>query len=138
MAKIRQYKILFKEELKSFRIKKKPTEEDLDKYLEEIDAILATSKLDSFMTETIHYIINVAEKMSSFYPNYDLTGLSETLRNNREFCDLVRLLSIKYNTFQNVSPEIQLAVILASNSYIIVMSNRHKRKVLEEQLKQNM
>ena len=90
------------------------------------------------MTEAIHYFINVIEKMSLMTKDYDLSGLSETLRNNREFCDLIRLLSIKYNTFQNVSPEIQLAIILASNSYIIVMSNRQKRKVLEQQLKQNM
>ena len=115
------------------------TTEDLDKYIEEVDAILATSKLDSFMTEAVHYIINVVEKMSLMTKDYDLSGLSDSLRNNREFQDLIRLLSIKYNTFQNVSPEIQLAIIVASTSYITIMTNRQKKKMLEDQLKnQNM
>ena len=135
LAKIRQYKLLFKEELKTFRIKKNSSEEDLDKYIDEIDAILATSKLDNFMTEAVHYVINVVEKMSLMTKDYDLTGLSETLRNNREFQDLIRILSIKYGTFQNVSHELQLAIIVASTSYICVMTNRQKKQLLQEQLK---
>ena len=87
------------------------------------------------MTEAVHYIINVIEKMSLMTKDYDLTGLSETLRNNREFCDLIRLLSIKYGTFQNVSPEIQMGIIVISTSYITIMTNRHRKKMLEEQLK---
>ena len=73
--------------------------------------------------------------MSSLTTNFDLTGIQEMLKNNREFQDLVRILSIKYNTFSQVSPEIQLCIILASSSYICFITNRQKKQLLQEQLK---
>lgn len=135
IAKIKQYKLLFPEQLKSFRVKKKATEEELQTYLNEIDCILSTSKLDSFLCEAVNYAVGVIEKMSSLTTNFDLTGIQEMLKNNKEFQDLVRILSIKYNTFSQVSPELQLAIIVTSTSYICVMTNRQKKKILEEQLK---
>ena len=49
IAKIKQYKFLFPEQLKSFRVKKRASEEELQTYLNEIDCILSTSKLDSLL-----------------------------------------------------------------------------------------
>ncbi len=135
IAKIKQYKLLFPEQLKSFRVKKKATEEELQKYLDEIDCILSTSKLDSFLCEAVNYAVGVIEKMSLMTKDYDLSGIQEMLKNNKEFQDLVRILSIKYNTFSQVSPEIQLAIIVASTSYICVITNRQKKQLLQEQLK---
>ena len=130
--------MLFPEQLKSFRVKKKASEEELQKYLDEIDCILSTSKLDSFLCEAVNYAVGVIEKMSSLTTNFDLTGIQDMLKNNREFQDLIRILSIKYNTFSQVSPELQLCIILASTSYICVISNRQKKQLLEQQFKQNM
>ena len=95
IAKVKQYKLLFKEELRSFRIKKNPSEEELEKYLEEIDSILSTSKLDTFVTDTVFYIMQVIENMSMRFKDYDLSGLTDSLKNNKEFLDLMRLLSVK-------------------------------------------
>ena len=135
IAKIKQYKLLFPEQLKSFRVKKKATEEELQKYLDEIDCILSTSKLDSFLCEAVNYAVGVIEKMSLMTKDYDLSGIQEMLKNNKEFQDLIRILSIKYNTFSQVSPELQLAIIVTSTSYICVMTNRQKKQLLQEQLK---
>ena len=90
------------------------------------------------MTEAVHFVINVVEKLSLTTKDYDLTGLSDSLRNSKEFCDLIRLLSMKYNQFKNVSPEIQLAFVVSYTSYICVISNRQKKQLLQDQLKQNM
>ena len=135
LARIKQYKLLFKEELQSFRVKKNPNEEELQKYLEEIDSILATSKLDSFITDGVFYVMQVIESISSRYRDYDLTGLSDSLKNNKEFLDLMRLLSVKYHVFSNVPPEIQISIIVISTSYLVIMNNRNQKKMLEEQLK---
>ena len=135
LARIKQYKLLFKEELKSFRVKKNPNEEELQKYLEEIDSILATSKLDSFITDGVFYVMQVIESISSRYRDYDLTGLSEALKNNKEFLDLMRLLSVKYHVFSNVPPEFQISIIVISTSYLVIVNNRRNRQQLEESLK---
>ena len=115
------YKLLFKEEL--------------EKYLEEIDSILSTSKLDTFVTDTVFYIMQVIENMSMRFKDYDLSGLTDALKNNKEFLDLMRLLSVKYHVFSNVPPEIQISIIVMSTSYLVIMNNRNQKKMLEEQLK---
>ena len=135
IARVKQYKLLFKEELRSFRIKKNPSEEELEKYLEEIDSILSTSKLDSFVTDTVFYIMQVVENMSMRFKDYDLSGLTDALKNNKEFIDLMRLLSVKYHVFSNVPPEVQISIIVISTSYLVIMNNRNQKKMLEEQLK---
>ena len=135
IARVKQYKLLFKEELRSFRIKKNPSEEELEKYLEEIDSILSTSKLDTFVTDTVFYIMQVIENMSMRFKDYDLSGLTDSLKNNKEFLDLMRLLSVKYHVFSNVPPEIQISIIVISTSYLVIMNNRNQKKMLEEQLK---
>ena len=100
-----------------------------DEYLSDFNNIQYITKFKKINQRKLRRI------MLLFY----MTLSKKALRNNREFCDLIRLLSIKYNTFQNVSPEIQLAIIVASTSYITIMTNRQKKKMLEDQLKnQNM
>ena len=112
-----------------------PSEEELQKYLEEIDSILSTSKLDSFVTDTVFYIMQVVENMSMRFKDYDLSGLTDALKNNKEFIDLMRLLSVKYHVFSNVPPEVQISIIVISTSYLVIMNNRNQKKMLEEQLK---
>ena len=136
-ARIRQYKLLFKEELKTFRVKKNPSEEELQKYLEEIDSILSTSKLDAFISDCIYYILQILETTSQRYPNYNLKGITEALRNNQQFNELMKILSVKYGVFSNTPPEIQLSIIVISTAYLTIMNNRRERDLLEEQLKNN-
>ena len=136
-ARIRQYKLLFKEELKTFRVKKNPSEEELQKYLEEIDSILSTSKLDAFISDCIYYILQILETTSQKYPNYNLRGITDALRNNVQFNELMKILSVKYGVFSNTPPEIQMSIIVISTAYLTIMNNRRERDLLEEQLKNN-
>ena len=136
-ARIRSYKLLFKEELKSFRVKKNPTEEELQKYLEEIDSILSTSKLDAFISDCIYYVLQILEATSQRFPNYNLKGITDSLRNNVQFNELMKILSIKYGVFSNTPLEIQMSIIVVSTAYLTIMNNRKEREVLEENLKNN-
>ena len=79
--------------------------------------------------------MQVIEGISTRYKDYDLTGLSEALRNNKEFLDLMRLLSVKYHVFSNIPPEFQLSIIVISTSYLVIVNNRRNRQQLEESLK---
>ena len=79
--------------------------------------------------------MQVVENMSMRFKDYDLSGLTDSLKNNKEFLDLMRLLSVKYHVFSNVPPEIQISIIVISTSYLVIMNNRNQKKMLEEQLK---
>ena len=41
--------------------------------------------------------MQVVENMSMRFKDYDLSGLTDALKNNKEFLDLMRLLSVKYH-----------------------------------------
>ena len=125
-----------KNELKSFRVKKNPSEEELQKYLE-IDSILSTSKLDAFISDCIYYILQILETTSQRYPNYNLKGITDALKNNVQFNELMKILSVKYGVFSNTPPEIQMSIIVISTAYLTIMNNRKERDLLEEQLKNN-
>ena len=136
-ARIRSYKQLFKEELKSFRVKKNATEEELEKYLEEIDSILSTSKIDAFISEWIYYVLQMLEVTSQRFPNYNLKGITEALKNNVQFNELMKILSIKYGVFNNMPPEIQMAFIIIGTGFLTITNNKRERELLEEHLKNN-
>ena len=51
ISKINQYKSLFPEQLKKFKIKKNPSVQDLEDYLVEAESIDDTSSVENFMTE---------------------------------------------------------------------------------------
>ena len=136
-ARIRSYKLLFKEELKSFRVKKNASEEELEKYLEEIDSILSTSKIDAFISDWIYYVLQILEATSQRFPNYNLKGITEALKNNVQFNELMKILSIKYGVFNNMPPEIQMAFIVIGTGFLTITNNRRERELLEENLKNN-
>ena len=43
--------------------------------------------------------------MSMRFKDYDLSGLTDALKNNKEFIDLMRLLSVKYQMVEEVELE---------------------------------
>ena len=136
-ARIRSYKQLFKEELKTFRVKKNASEEELEKYLEEIDSILSTSKIDAFISEWIYYVLQMLEFTTQRFPNYNLKGITEALKNNVQFNELMKILSIKYGVFNNMPPEIQMAFIVIGTGFLTISNNKRERELLEEHLKNN-
>jgi hypothetical protein len=137
LAKIRQYKQLFKTELKSFKIKKGATSKDLENYIVEMQAVLDCDSADNFTSDALYHVLQVVESVSGNTKNYNLTGLTEILKNNIQFNQLIKILAAKYSVFSQVPPEYILAFTLASTAYVVVSQNRIKA-ALNEPVTENM
>ena len=133
LAKIHQYKKLFPNELKTFRIKKGATAEELKAYLDEFDAIVSTSNGDTFMTDSILQCIKLIEGVSANTKRYNVSGLSEMLRLNPQFNSLMKQLYLKYSIFENIPPEYQLVLVVITSAYICKNMNS-KREELNQYL----
>ena len=116
--KIKQYKLLFKDELKSFKIKKNPSISELKLYIDEMDTIVNTTNCDNFITDSILQSIRIIEGVSSNTKNYNITGLSEILKTNPQFNTLVKQLYLKYGVFSKMPPESQLVFIVITSAYV--------------------
>ena len=129
LKKVSQYKSLFKEELKTFKIKRNASEDELKSYLDEMQILVEINALDEFLTDSIISSIKVVEGVSSLTKNYNITGLSEMLRSNKQFNSLLKQLFIKYGSYQAVPPEWQLVILVATSTFICVQKNRNKNQI---------
>ena len=126
--KIQQYKLMFKEELKSFKVKKNANEEELNSALLEMQTIVELGSIDAFMMDSVLQIIKVIESGSSI-TQYDLSGLSVILNQNKEFSRLIRLLFLKYGCFASIPAEYSLVLLIATTSMICINKNKNKKKI---------
>jgi len=135
--KISQYKSLFADELKSFKVKKNASSEELKASLEEMETIVQVGTLDEFITDSVLQSIKLIEGVSSITRNYNISGLSDLLKSNPQFHKLLKQLYVKYNTFSQILAEYQLLVLVATSSFICVQKNRNKSQInsyLNEQI----
>ena len=121
--KIMEYKIMFKKELKDFKIKKNPTQQDLELALQEMESIVTCSGVDSFITDSILNIIKMTEGITS-QTRFNITGCADMLKSNPKFHELCKLLYIKYKVFASVPPEFQLVMIIGTTSYMCALRNQ--------------
>lgn len=134
--KINQYKALFPEELKQFKIKKGATIEDLENAVSECDAIISTGNVENFMTDSILACVHMVEGTTQ-RTKYDISGLSEILRNNPQFHKLAKQLYIKYKVFADVPPETQMLLLVATSTWIALETNK-KRSTVNNFLNQSV
>ena len=113
MQKIQSYKLLFPVELKTFKICKDPSIEELENALLEIETIIELGNVDSFVTDSIIQCIKLGEGVSAYTKNFNITGLALLLKQNKQFHSLLKMLYLKYNTFSAIPPEAQLGMIVA-------------------------
>ena len=73
LSKIQQYKNLFPDELKNFKIKKNCSTQDLTLYLEEMETIVNCGSVEQFLTDSIIQCIKLSEGIST-YTRHDITG----------------------------------------------------------------
>ena len=121
LKKVSEYKALFPE-LKNFKIKKNPTEEDLKTAITEMDAIVSTSSLEGFMTDSILHCLQIIEGISS-RTKYNVSGMSEMLRENQKFNSLCKQMYLKYGVFTNIPVEQQLIMIIGTTAMIAKQKN---------------
>jgi len=102
-----------------------------------MDDIISTGQVDNFIMDGIFSSIRAIEGLSSNTKNYNLSGLSDILKNNQQFIKLVKQLSVKYGCFSKVSPEIQLLFIVLTASYICTIKNKQRNEI-EKMLSQSI
>ena len=100
--KILEYKALFPSQLKTFKIKKNPTLEELDMALQEMEAIVQTDSVEGFITDSILQCIQMIEGVSA-RTKYNITGMSDMLKQNPQFNSLCKVLYIKHKVFSSIS-----------------------------------
>ena len=127
--KISQYKALFADELKGFKVKKNSSPIELQASLEEMETIVQVGTVDDFITDSVLQCIKIVEGITSLTRNYNVSGLSEILKSNPQFHKLMKTLYIKYNTFAEIPAEYQLILIILTSSYICMQKNRQKEKI---------
>lgn len=129
LKKINQYKQLFPDKLKSFKIKKNPTTEELTQCLEEMSVLIDVSSIDEFVSDSVFSCIKIVEGVTAKSQNYNITGLSNALKSNPQFNNLLKILYIKYNTFSNIPPEYQVVMIVATTSWLMMGKNKNRKEI---------
>lgn len=126
--KVRQYKALFPSELKGFKMKKKPTVEDLEKAIEEIEVIIAIKNIDLFIVQSILESIKLVEGFSSM-TRYNIQGLADILKSNPQFLSLSKQLFLRYGSFVNIPPEYQMLILVSTTGYLCIQKNAKKQEM---------
>ena len=126
LAKIHQYRALFPKQLKTFKIKKNPTTEDLQNAIAEMDAIVSTDSVEGFVTDSILHCIVMIEGVSS-KTKYNVSGMAEMLKENEQFHQLCKVLYIKHKVFINIPPEMQMLMLVSTTALIAKAKNDKKR-----------
>lgn len=128
LQKITQYKSLFPELLKSFKIKKNPSIEDLRDVLAEFDAIVSVNSVEGFVTDAMLSCIALIETGSA-RTKYNITGTAEMLKAQPKFHDLCKQLYLKHQVFANVPCEYQLIMLVGMTAMMAQQQNARREKV---------
>ena len=129
--KVKQYKHLFPEipEIKNFKIKPNASESELKNYIIELETLSSISSVDAFLTDSILQCIKLIEVPTAKTKNFNITGLSDLLKSNKQFHTLCKKLYLKYNCFDALPPEYQLLMLVATTSYICINKNKNKNEL---------
>ena len=128
--KINQYRELFPI-LKSIKIKKNCSEQEMEAIIEEYIAVIEVNNVDQFIYDGILQSITVVEGISQYSRLYNITGLTQILKSNVQFENTCKLLFLKYGIYSKIEPEYQLLFILSTSIYIANQKNRQKEKIQE-------
>lgn len=128
LKKISEYKSLFPQLLKSFKIKKNPSIEDLRDVLAEFDAIVSVNSVEGFVTDAMLSCITLIETGSA-RTKYNITGTADMLRAQPKFHDLCKQLYLKHQVFANVPCEYQLIMLVGMTAMMAQQQNARREKV---------
>lgn len=134
--KVSQFIILFPDQLKNFKYKKNGSKEELQAVLDECSLLVEIGSIDVFIIDSIISTILLGENFSKL-TDYDISGLSVLLKQNKEFIKLCKILSIKYSVFSNVPPEIQMILFVSCSAFLCIDKNS-KSKNIESYLNESV
>jgi hypothetical protein len=125
LKKVSQYKSLFPNELKGFKIKKNPSVDELNDSLLEMATLVEVGSMDDFMMSSVLSCMKLVEGASAATA-YDIRGCADMLKSNQEFHRLCKVLFIKYNVFSKIPPKMQLLLLVSTTAYMCSNKNRGK------------
>ena len=128
LSKLNQYKLLFPDELKKFKIKPNCSVDDLQNALKECEVIVETNSLEVFLTDSILQCLKLVEGGSTL-TRFDITGLSDNLKKNEQFHKLCKQLYVKYQVFSILPPEYSLMILVSTTAYTCTIVNQRKREL---------
>lgn len=131
ISKINQYKSLFPDKLKTFKIKKNPSLTDLQIALDECTAIVETDNVEKFMTDSIIEIIRLTETTST-QTDYDISGMAEMLKMNKQFHSLCKQIYIKHKVFAQIPPEYQMLMLISVTACMARQKNVKKKEIMAQ------
>jgi hypothetical protein len=100
-----------------------------------MDVIVSTSNVDQFITDSILQCIKLIEMPTSRTKSYNISGLSDLLRSNKQFHQLCKKLYLKYGCFEKIPEEYQLLVLVTTTAWVCRNKNLNKDS-LEDYLNQ--
>ena len=125
---IKQYIMLFPEQLSTFKYKKTGTNEHLIEVLNEIRAIVEIGTVDSFVMSSVYDTIAMIEPYSK-PTKFNIVGLSSVLKLNPNFNNLCKQVMLKHNIGSSMSPEMQLLMITTTTIYMTIQKNQNKSQI---------
>jgi hypothetical protein len=138
LLKVTQYKNLFPIELKTFKVKNNATEEELQKYIDEMQVIVSVNSIDSFLLDSVLQSIHMIEGVSSYSKKYDISGCSDLLKENKQFHSLAKQIFLKYNMFSKSPPEFQMLMLVSTTAFICRNKNVQKNNNLDDFLNEKI
>ena len=124
---IKQYMILFPEQLQDFKYKKSGSNEQLIEVLNEIRAIVEIGTVDSFVMNSVYDTILMLEPYTK-PTKFNIIGLSNALKLNPNFNNLCKQVMLKHNIGSSMSPEMQL-LITTTTIYLTIQKNQNKSQI---------
>lgn len=138
LTRIQEYKTLFPDELKNFKIKPNASVEQLQASLSECEVIVSCSAgLNKMLDEAILSTVSVLESISQRTDAWDVTGTALALRQNPEFKILCKRLYLKHRLFSDVPVEAQLGLLIVA-TMMTMRSVNGKRRMVSQMLSQDL
>ena len=128
LNRISQYRELFPTELKTFKIKKGSSVEELQAYILEIQIVIETNTIDSFLMDSVYSSLNLIEPLT-VKTKFNIRGLSDLLKSNKQFNSLTKQMLLKYGCYSNVAPEYQILLMIVSSVYITINKNNNRSSI---------
>jgi hypothetical protein len=135
ISKLNQYKSLFPDQLKKFKVKKNASVEELKQYLDEMEAIVHTSSVEGFITDAIIHCVKITEGVSQ-YTRYNIKGCADALNSNPKFHELAKMLYIKYKVFSSIPVEFQMLMLVSTTAYLMKCKNDEESQKLLAKLEE--
>ena len=95
-----------------------------------MDSIVECDSVEQFLLDSILQSIKLMEGVST-YTKYDIQGLADLLKQNKQFHQLAKQLFIKYKVFSAVPAEFQLLMLVTTTAYICNCKNKRKGELNE-------